>query len=293
MDLDSLQTFVAVVRAGGFAAAARQTDTPRSSVSLRIRNLEEVLGVRLFKRSTRAFSLTAEGAELYQRSAEALGSLTDALAGISRAGGSYVGRIRATVPADFPAGIVAAAISEFRDGHPAVRFEVLLTNDVLDLTSENIDVALRIGASNPQGALVRGAIDMKFGLYASTEYLRRNGDPASIEAVATLIGPLRPGLRRLLSHAFTRRVELPEFKIAVDGFALVRELVLQHQGVGLLPQSLCKAELASGAVTPVLPSVLSGSIRLHLTFPSRADRSPEVNAFAQVLVRHLDAAVRR
>src|SRR5262249_41912820 len=102
MDLNSLQTFVAVVRAGGFAAAARQTDTPRSSVSLRIRNLEDALGVRLFKRSTRAFSLTAEGAELYQRSAEALGSLTDALANISRTGSSYVGRIRVTVPADFP-----------------------------------------------------------------------------------------------------------------------------------------------------------------------------------------------
>jgi DNA-binding transcriptional LysR family regulator len=189
MDLNSLQTFVAVVRAGGFAAAARQTDTPRSSVSLRIRNLEDALGVRLFKRSTRAFSLTAEGAELYQRSAEALGSLTDALAGISRAGSSYVGRIRATVPADFPAEIVAAAISEFRAGHPAVGFDVLLTNDVLNLISENIDVALRIGASNPQGALVRGAIDMKFGLYASTEYLRRNGEPASIQSVATLIGP--------------------------------------------------------------------------------------------------------
>src|SRR5262245_51676506 len=164
MDLNSLQTFVAVVRAGGFAEAARQTNTPRSSVSLRIRNLEEALGVRLFKRSTRAFSLTAEGAELYQRSAEALSSLTGALAGVSRAGGSYVGGIRMTVPADFPAGIVAAAIAEFRDEHPAVRFEVLLTNDVLDLISENIDIALRIGASNPQESLVRGAIDMDFGL---------------------------------------------------------------------------------------------------------------------------------
>jgi DNA-binding transcriptional LysR family regulator len=293
MDLNSLQTFVAVVRAGGFAAAARQTNTPRSSVSLRIRNLEHALGVRLFRRSTRAFSLTAEGAELYQRSAEALGSLTDALAGISRAGSSYVGGIRVTVPADFPAGIVAAAISEFRDGHPAVRFEVLLTNDVLDLISENIDVALRIGAANPQEALVRGAIDMKFGLYASTEYLRRNGEPANIHAVTTLIGPLRPGLGRLLSRALKRGVEFPQFQIAVDGFALVRELVLQHQGVGLLPQSLCRAELASGAMAPVLPSALSGSIRLHLTFPSRADLSPKVNAFAQILVRHLDAAIRR
>jgi DNA-binding transcriptional LysR family regulator len=61
--------------------------------------------------------------------------------------GAYVGKIRVTAPADFPAGIVAAAIAEFRGEHPAVRFEVLLTNDVLDLVSENIDIALRIGAS--------------------------------------------------------------------------------------------------------------------------------------------------
>jgi DNA-binding transcriptional LysR family regulator len=292
VDLNSLQTFVAVVRAGGFAAAARQTSTPRSSISLRIRKLEDALGVRLFKRSTRAFSLTAEGAELYQRTTEALGALTDAIADISRAGSSYVGRIRVTAPADFPAGILAAAISEFRDKHPAVRFEVLLTNDVLDLISENIDVALRIGASNPQQALVRGAIDMQFGLFASTEYLRKNGEPADIRAVTTLIGPLQPDLHRLLSRALKRSVEFPLFQIAVDGFSLVRELILQHQGVGLLPQSLCKAELASGGVAPVLPSLFSGSIRLHLTFPSRADLSPKIKAFAQILMYHLDKATR-
>ena len=282
-----------MVRAGGFAAAARQTNTPRSSISLRIRNLEDALGVRLFKRSTRAFSLTAEGTELYQRSAGALASLTDALAGMSTADDSYLGATRVTLPADFPAGIMAAAISEFREEHPAARLEVLLTNDVLDLISENIDVALRIGASNPQEALIRGAIDMEFGLYASTEYLRRNGEPADINEVTTLIGPLRPGLRQLLSRALIRSIEFPQFQIAVDGFALVRELVLQHQGVGLLPQSLCRAELTSGAVAPVLPSLFSGSLRLHLTFPSRADLSPKVSAFAQVLTHHLDAAIRR
>ena len=93
MDLNAIQTFVAVVRAGGFAAAARETDMPRSSVSLRIRNLEKSLGVRLFKRSTRAFSLTGEGRELYQRSADALVLLVDAVAGVSRSGGSLSGKI--------------------------------------------------------------------------------------------------------------------------------------------------------------------------------------------------------
>jgi DNA-binding transcriptional LysR family regulator len=293
MDLNSLQTFVAVVRAGGFAAAARQTNAPRSSVSLRIRNLEHALGVRLFKRSTRAFSLTTEGAELYRRSAEPLSSLTEALAGISRGDGSYMGKIRVTVPADFPAGIVAAAIAEFRGKHPAVQFDVLLTNDVLDLVSENVDIALRIGASNSQDSLVRSAIDMDFGLYGSAEYLRINGEPATIEAVTTLIGPARPELRRLLSRALKTGVEFPQFQIAVEGFVLVRELVLLHQGVGLLPQSLCRAELASGTVVPVLPKLFSGSTRLHLTFPSRADLSPKVNTFAQVLARCLEVASHR
>jgi DNA-binding transcriptional LysR family regulator len=294
MDLNPLQTFVAVVRAGGFAAAARQTKTPRSSVSLRIRNLEGMLGVRLFKRSTRAFSLSTEGAELYRRSAEALASLTDALAGMSRAGGSYVGgTIRVTVPADFPAGILAAAISEFRDAHPAVRLDVLLTNDVLDLISENIDLALRIGASNPGEAVIKGALDMKFGLFASAEYLRRNGAPADIHAMTALIGPRRPELRRLLTRALKKSVEFPQFPIAVDSFTLIRELVLLHQGIGLLPRWLCEAELASGTVAPVLPSLFSGSIKLHLTFPSRADLNPKTHEFARILARHLKAAAMR
>jgi DNA-binding transcriptional LysR family regulator len=65
MELNSLQTFIDVVRAGGFSAAAREIDAPRSSVSAKIRGLEKDLGVRLFKRFTRAFSLTAEGQTLY------------------------------------------------------------------------------------------------------------------------------------------------------------------------------------------------------------------------------------
>ena len=170
---------------------------------------------------------------------------------------------------------------------------MLLTNEVLDLVSENIDIALRIGASNPQESLVRRAIDMDFGLYASAEYLSMNGEPATIAAVGTLIGPQRSELRRLLSRALKTGVELPPFQIAVEGFALVRELVLLHQGVGLLPQALCRAELASGTVVAVLPNLFSGSTRLYLTFPSRADLSPKVNTFAQILARHLGSAGRR
>src|ERR1700754_4460074 len=166
MDLNALETFIDVVRAGSFSAAARRSSMPRSSVSLRRRRLEKALGVRLFKRATRAFALTAEGQELYQRSVGALTSLTDTIAALRQEGRFYTGEIRVTFPADFPPKIIAAAISEFSAAHPKVRFNVVPTNAVLDLVSENVDIALRIGAANPQDAIVRGALDMELGFYA-------------------------------------------------------------------------------------------------------------------------------
>lgn len=292
MDLNALQTFVSVVRSGGFAAAARQIDMPRSTVSLRMRSLEKALGVRLFKRSTRSFALTAEGVELYRRSADALHSLGEAIAGLSTSDGIHAGEIRLTVPADLPPGIVAGAIDEYRRHHPNVRFAVLLTNEVLDLVSENIDLALRIGAANPQNALVKGIIDMHFGFYASSEYVDQHGMPADIDAANTLIGPRELELRRLLTDALRDVAALPCFHIAVDNFALARELVLRNVGIALLPTGLC-ADVATGRVVPILPDRFAGSIRLQLTYPSRADLSPKVSAFASVLERHLTAFARQ
>jgi DNA-binding transcriptional LysR family regulator len=167
MDLNSLHIFISVVRAGGFAAAARETDVPRSSVRSKIRNLEKDLGVRLFKRSTRAFSLTAEGQALYQHSSNASISLDNAIASLTGGSETFAGEIRMTLPADFPPQIVAAAIAEYRQSHPAVQFHIRSTNDVLDLVSSNVDLALRIGSSNSQNAIIHRGIDMNIGLFGS------------------------------------------------------------------------------------------------------------------------------
>ena len=287
MDLNALETFIDVVRAGSFSAAARRANMPRSSVSLRIRNLEKALGVRLFKRSTRAFALTAEGEELYQRSAGALTSLTDTLADLREVGRFYTGEIRMTLPVDFPPKIVVAAISEFSAAHPKVRFNVVPTNAVLDLISENVDIALRIGVANPQDAIVRSAIDMELGFYASADYVHDHGEPESIATATRLIGPQRPELRRLIERLLDGE-GLPPFHITVDSFVFILELVLRGQGIGLLPGSLCRDALASGVLVQVFPKILSRSIRLQLTYPSRADISPKVKAFAEILTRHLE-----
>ncbi|CAB3761349.1 LysR family transcriptional regulator [Paraburkholderia solisilvae] len=289
MDLNALQTFIAVVRAGGFAAAARETDVPRSSVSSTIRKLEKNLGVRLFKRSTRAFSLTAEGQTLYQNCANAMSSLTDAVASVTGGGESFGGEIRMTLPADFPAHIAAAAIAEYRQRHPAVRFHIRNTNEVLDLVANNIDLALRIGSSNPQDAIIRGVINMNLGLFGSKRYVETTGVPLHIREVASLIGPQRAELRRLILESFASDARPAAFDIVADSFTFIRELVLCNQGVGILPISLCRADMEAGSMVRVLDEQFSLTVRMCLTHPSRADLSPKVASFAQVLARHLEA----
>ena|SRR6201747_2472303 len=290
MDLNSLHIFISVVRAGGFAAAARETDVPRSSVRSKIRNLEKDLGVRLFKRSTRAFSLTAEGQALYQHSSNASISLDNAIASLTGGSETFAGEIRMTLPADFPPQIVAAAIAEYRQSHPAVQFHIRSTNDVLDLVSSNVDLALRIGSSNSQNAIIHRGIDMNIGLFGSRRYLEATGTPRNISDITALIGPQRPELRRLILEGLPEGARLPPFDIVADSFMLIRELVLLDHGVGVLPGSLCRADMKAGTVVPVLDDQFFITIRLYITHPSRADLSPKIASFARVLAQHLEAA---
>src|SRR5262249_48633241 len=113
MDLNTIRTFIEVVRAGGFSAAARRLGIPRSTVSLGVRTLEQSLGVRLFKRSTRAVTLTEEGRALFDGADAALGAIAGTVASIGSAHGELKGPIRVTAPADFPTRFLAEAIGSF------------------------------------------------------------------------------------------------------------------------------------------------------------------------------------
>jgi len=114
MDLNAIGTFIEVVRAGGFSVAGRRLSKQRSTVSLRVRTLEQDLGVRLFKRSTRAVALTDEGRALFDGAASAVGALAETVTSIGAVGGELKGPIRVTAPADFPTRFLAETIGSFR-----------------------------------------------------------------------------------------------------------------------------------------------------------------------------------
>lgn len=285
MKLDPIQTFVEVVRAGGFTAAARRTGTPRSTVSLQVRALEETLGVRLLKRSTRSFALTDEGQRLYDKASGPVDVLVRALDDLQAGDGVLGGLIRLTVPADFPTALLASAITSFTQAQTAVRFQIMSTNTVMDLVEDNIDIAVRVGANPAQTAIERRLLDIEWAFYASASWLKRKGRPENISEVEDFISP-QPILRAYLEKHVLGGVSLPTVAIEVDSHAMARDLMLNGFGVALLPQGLCQDAVMTGNAEPLLPHAGLRPTRLNLTFPNRADMVPRVRAFADHIRAH-------
>src|SRR6201989_188635 len=196
-DLNGVRTFSEVVRAGGFAAAARRLGIPRSTVSLRIQKLEQAMGVRLLKRSTRAIALTDEGRTLFEGTSRALDEIAETMLAARSVKGQLKGLIRFTAPADFPTDVLAEVIGSFQERHRHIEFEIVLSDAVLDLVSHNIDVALRVGINEHQDTVTRHTIKVRFGWFASTAYLERHGQPGVLGEIETVIVPAPPRARPL------------------------------------------------------------------------------------------------
>ena len=141
----ALKAFVAVVEDGGFAKAARRMSVVTSSVTRQVNALEEHLGTQLLNRSTRSVTLTDAGESYYAQASRILGDLEEANRSISEADGLPRGLLRVSLPVAFGRLHVAPAISEFLRACPDIELDLMMTDSVVNLVEERVDVAIRIG----------------------------------------------------------------------------------------------------------------------------------------------------
>jgi len=287
MDLNQTRMFIEVVRAGGFAAAARKLGLPKSTVSVRVAALEERLGAQLLRRSTRQLALTEEGQAYFEAVAGAVDALVDAEAASTAERGVLSGKIRFTAPLEFPRDAITSALASFLRLHPRVKFEILLTNRPLDLVAENIDLALRGGEPGGAGLIVRKVGQVASGLYASPQYIERCGRPKSLDELDRhdLLLFSSPSQSRVLRAADPLGGHEP--RIATDNFAFLRRLAVAGVGIAVLPHVLVAHEVAAGRLEHVLGEWTSEPSTLFIVFPSRKDMTPRVKAFADHLVAAL------
>ena len=175
--LESIVAFVAVAKAGGFSAAAREMGVPLATVSRRVAELETALGVRLLHRSTRQVALTEGGQNYFSTCQRVLEDLKDADQAVTGEYRTPKGDLSVTAPSGFGRIHVQPVALEFLAAYPDINLNLLLVDRVVDLVEEHIDAALRIASLPESNMIARPIGSVSMIVTASPLYLKRRGIP--------------------------------------------------------------------------------------------------------------------
>ena len=254
---EEMAVFVRVVETGSFSAVARQLGATPSSVSRSVARLEQALGTQLLQRTTRKLGLTQSGSDILQNCTD----LVDAARAVMELGGNHAhapqGLVRVCVPKAIGQSVVHPHMPAFLQANPLVNVQLILDDRALDLVAHNIDLAIRVTDTPPVGLIGRRLMGIEHMLCATPEYITRCG------------APLQP--KDLAAHSCIGLGENPgdaRWKFVKDGTAVTVEVrgrytanntgvrldaVLNHLGIGSLPEFTARAALQSGRIVQLLP----------------------------------------
>ena len=293
-DLDDFYCFAQVVEHGGFSAAERATDIPKSKLSRRVYQLEERLGVRLIQRSSRHFAVTDIGMNVYRHAqvminaAQAAHDLVDHLSIQPR------GVIKVSLPVSIAQNEIAKILPQFLKQYPEIKVQLIVSNRRVDLINEGIDVALRVRSNldSDPNLIIRQFAHIQQHLFASQAYLNQFGDLKSPEDL-TQHQILSMSDEHVDQHIVVHHQDRQQKKIKVNptvmgsDLMLLAQLTCQNCGIALLPDSIVEDYLKSGQLVRVLPEWSAAHGIFHAVYPSRRGQLPAVRVFIDYLVEHL------
>jgi DNA-binding transcriptional LysR family regulator len=291
LDLNDAALFVQVVRAGSFAAAARGLGMPANSVSRRIQQLEEQVGLRLMQRSTRKLTLTDAGTIFYERSADPIAALAEVARELGEGSQVPSGRVRVAASADFFNVFRMELIAEFLNAHPKVRLEFVLSDQRADLIEQRIDVAIRAGPILEPTLVARRIGTGRRTLVASPAYLAARGIPGSAEALAdhdcvTLPHPSGHAMWCLDGPDGATETQVAGRFSANTAQALLNA-ALAGLGIALLPEVMTSSHVRAGALAKVLSDHAVEEREAYLVYLSRRQLPRAVTAFVEFAIAKL------
>lgn len=284
----AMTVFAKVVEQGSFARAADRLSISASACSRQVAELEAHLGSRLLNRTTRRLSLTESGQGFYERCVQLLADLHDAELAAGESAVRPRGTIRLTTSINFGVRHVSPAIGAFLAKYPEVKFDVSLSDRIVDLVEEGYDLAIRIGAAGGETVVARKLGEARMVACASPAYLKAHGTPKTPEDLARHscltyeymplrgIWPFRGKDGR--EHAI--RVSGPLH--SNNGDLLAAGAVA---GVGIVyePEFILAPDLRAGRLVPILASYTAPLGPIYAVYPSRRYLSAKVRAFVDFL----------
>jgi len=288
--LSGLVAFARAGSLGSYRAAARSLSISPSAISKSIQRLEQHFGVSLFTRTTRSLTLTVEGRDIHERVLQLLRQAEEIEQVARSARSEPAGTLR--IAASLPIGlhVIAPAIAEFRKRHPKVLIDLRLSDQIVNLVEEGIDLAVRIGELADSSLLSRGLSPYTLGCYASADYLARCGTPRHPDE---LDGHETVNLRyqntgqplRWPFRVADKEIEvLPSSAVIVDASEAVMAAMAAGAGIGMAASFMAAARVQRQELIPILTEFAVERHNITALWPESRRTNPAVRAFLDMLI---------
>ncbi|MFT5705714.1 MAG: DNA-binding transcriptional LysR family regulator [Shewanella sp.] len=285
--LKAMAVFAAVVDCGSFNKAAKLLGISRPAVSEQIKKLEQLLSVRLLQRTTRNLSLTQEGEKILPLAQSVLESLD--LVSHVLTEDEPKGVIRITATYDFTSQWLLPKLSAFSRIYPKVQFDLVISDERLNMISERIDIALRAANIEEDGFVARPIFNDRLQLYASPTYLDSLSKPVSIDNLEQqtwiLLDQLMPNNELTIENDLDKHHCKPAHFDKVNSPGIMNELILSGRGVGCLIDHIARDNVKNGKLIKLLPDWHSRSLTFFLLYPSRQHLPKRVRLLIDFLLQ--------
>ena len=297
--LDNIRTFVRVYELGSMSAAGRDLRISPAVTSSRISQLEEHLSVRLFQRTTRSLTPTAQGQAFYGGACAVLEAVETAEALVMDMTDNPKGLLHVAAPLGVGRRLIAPHVPEFANEYPMVDVRLRLTDRKVDITAEGLDVVFFLGQPEDSNLRIRPIADCQRVLCAAPDYIARRGNPANgsalIEGKHECLNLRFPGATefqwRLITKDGPRKFAVSGRLESDDGDVLT-DWALDGQGIAMKPVFEVAEHLKAGRLVPVAQDTPPVPIQMACLYTHRRHQDPKTRLFMEFMTDRVRAAVR-
>lgn len=287
--LDGLKTVVAVVETGSFTAASERLGMSKALVSKYVGEVENQLGVRLFNRSTRRLALTEAGRSYYEHALPLLEEFAELVDNVTGEQSAPRGLLRVSVPVTFGEMKLSPRIPKFLEQHPDIRVDLQLTDRMIDMLEEGIDVVIRIGGVDDSSLIAKHINTLPLILCASPDYIGQQGCPDTPQDISqhncVIDSNFRIGKQWPLvsPDGITDSIEVSS-RVAANSPRAVKEITMAGGGIGMIPRFIVEDALEDGRLIEILPGYHTLEFGLFAIYPHRRYLPKKVRCFIDFLV---------
>jgi len=295
IDLNDMVIFARVVECGSISGAARDLAQPKSTISRRVKRLEEQLSVRLLQRTTRSLKLTELGAAFYERCCRLQELAEEAEHSVSLGQDRPKGKLRISGPAETGISQLGVLIAEYSRLYPEVQIELDLSNRFVDLVEEGYDLAIRAGELADSTLVARRLAVSRMVLCASPAYVERFGDPASPDELKQHRLLLYGNTLKKYAYTFNSINGLASVQLSpthtANSLSVLRDMVKMGMGITLLPNHHTQRDVDRGDLVLLMKAWRLPEHGVYILYPSARHLTPKVRSFIDFFCNQFDIAL--